>query len=343
MTDFAPTSNDNRRIAAVSAHAAEVGRYLGQALAAIEPQAGGADAAGARAGEVDRQVARCLSDALRSLAESGCVGPGNRLPSSRFWQACDTSMALGSLQKHAREKPLGYPGDFQLLDRICTHDVRGTGLAGALDRYFQNQAAPAAVRNRGRENADTIVRVAAERPGVPLRICIVGAGPAWEVVWALEADPSLPSRCHFTLIDLDPRAVAFVDARLADRLPPEQRTCLQANLKRLPRLTRLAAHVSDSDLILCPGYFDYLEGPTAASMLRWMWEQLRPGGELLVFNFSVENPSRAYMEWVGNWYLEYRTPTDLEVLAQALPPAANVSLGAEAAGVNLYMRAQHRR
>ena len=50
-------------------------------------------------------------------------------------------------------------------------------------------------------------------------------------------------------------------------------------------------------------------------MLDLFWRSLPPVGVLTVFNFSPANPSRTYMEWIGNWYLTYRDEQHVRVLA----------------------------
>ncbi|HEX5498007.1 MAG TPA: hypothetical protein VFX03_02230, partial [Thermomicrobiales bacterium] len=49
-------------------------------------------------------------------------------------------------------------------------------------------------------------------------------------------------------------------------------------------------------------------------------------------------PTRAYMEWIGNWYLIYRTSADLERLAAAagIHPA-NFAIEAEKLGIDLFL------
>ena len=55
------------------------------------------------------------------------------------------------------------------------------------------------------------------------------------------------------------------------------------------------------------------------------------------------NPSRAYMEWIGQWYLVYRQPGALEELAQraGIDPAA-VSIEPGPLGICPYIRARPR-
>jgi hypothetical protein len=47
------------------------------------------------------------------------------------------------------------------------------------------------------------------------------------------------------------------------------------------------------------------------------------------------------MEWIGNWYLTYRTPAELERLAlQAGIPRDRFSVACEPSGVNLFLVAR---
>lgn len=65
---------------------------------------------------------------------------------------------------------------------------------------------------------------------------------------------------------------------------------------------------------------------------------LRAGGEVVVGNFSTANPSRAYMELLGDWHLHHRSAEGLRRLAERAGWEANsVRIGAEALGVNLFL------
>jgi SAM-dependent methyltransferase len=124
-------------------------------------------------------------------------------------------------------------------------------------------------------------------------------------------------RVHVALLDLDPAAIEFATRQLAPTLPPEQLSAVAMNLFRLPDRPAAAELVAGSDLLFCPGIFDYLDDDAAAAMLRTLYGQLAPGGRLVVFQFTPENPTRAYMEWFANWYLIYRDARQLRSLAAA--------------------------
>jgi hypothetical protein len=109
----------------------------------------------------------------------------------------------------------------------------------------------------------------------------------------------------------------------------------------LPQNPRAEKLLGTPDFLICSGLFDYLPDAAATAMLRLFWERLAEGGVLLVWNFAPHNPTRAYMEWIGNWYLIYRTGTDFGRLAAGagIPPD-KCSLASEALGVNLFLIAR---
>jgi extracellular factor (EF) 3-hydroxypalmitic acid methyl ester biosynthesis protein len=81
-----------------------------------------------------------------------------------------------------------------------------------------------------------------------------------------------------------------------------------------------------------------LDDDVAAAMLRLFWERRSDGGTFLVGNFASHNPTRAYMEWIGNWYLTYREAADLERLAAAAGiPRDRFAVRSERLGVDLFL------
>ena len=64
----------------------------------------------------------------------------------------------------------------------------------------------------------------------------------------------------------------------------------------------------------------------------------KAGGEVIIGNFGDVNPSRNYMEIVGDWYLIHRSADQLMELARAAgAKMENVSIGSELEGVNLFL------
>jgi len=292
-------------------------------------------------------VDAALSPCLSRLAETQLWGEANRLPSGELWRIAGSLLEVGVLQHAARFKPRGYAGDFEMLARICEGYRCEHPLGRAFDTFFLSQAAPQAVRSRTEQTAAAIVADCLGRRPAAYHVLSVGSGPALDVRRALALLPEdRRSSVRVTLLDLDPDALDFARSQLDPLLPDGADTALHSirtNLFRLPQKADPGVALQSPDFLVCTGLFDYLEDEPAATMLRWFWEQLAPGGSLLVGNFAPHNPTRAYMEWIGNWYLIYRTVEEMHKLAaRAGIPADQVTIGCERLGVDLFLAGRKR-
>src|SRR5882724_2714430 len=107
------------------------------------------------------QLASAFDECLAQLGKLNLWGPANRLPSSELWNVAGHLLTRGWLQNRARTKPRGYVGDHEMLARIYERRLCDEPLGRLFDRYFQEQAAPQAVRNRMTMMAEWIVQSAA--------------------------------------------------------------------------------------------------------------------------------------------------------------------------------------
>jgi SAM-dependent methyltransferase len=282
-----------------------------------------------------------MNACLRGLEELGLFGTDNQLPSSELWNAAGHLLSRGWLQNRARSKPRGYAGDHELLARIYQQRLCEDPLGQLFDRYFQEQAAPQAVRHRMAMMRDWLVAAARARQDAPdlppLHVAVVGSAFGLEIRAALgQLSDSERRRLRATLLDVDPAALEYASQQLCSLLRPERLVARAVNLFRLPDRPRDAALLTACDLLFCPGLLDYLNDAAAARMIAALVDQLAPGGRLIVFQFAPHNPTRAYMEWFGNWYLTYRDAEHLrQVVASAAAPKASIELGAEPLGIDL--------
>jgi hypothetical protein len=292
----------------------------------------------ADAAQTDFLAREALQRALDQLSGTGCWGEANRLPSSTLWRIAGEWLEVGELQWRARTKPRGYAGDFEMLTQIAVKHVCEHPLGAAFDRFFQAQAAPQAVRNRTALIATAVANLARRRPADPVRVVSVGSGPALDLRQACHSlTPPQRRRLQFVLLDLDPAALDYARSQLAPLVEPSQLQLVRENLFRLAPSSRRSDCLDEADMLVCSGLFDYLDDASAAALLARFWQALRPAGEAWVFNFAPHNPSRIYMEWIGNWYLIYRIPEQMcAVAAQAGIPHQHVRISAEPSGVNLY-------
>ncbi|MEK6246866.1 MAG: hypothetical protein N2C12_01720, partial [Planctomycetales bacterium] len=134
-------------------------------------------------------VASNFSTCLNRLASTGVWGHDNQLPGSLLWKIAGDLLETGWLQRRAREKPLGYAGDYQLLSAIVHQNCCSHPLGRAFDRYFLAQAAPQAVRNRTQIVAQTLATSYYACQRKPFRIVSIGSGPALDIRHGIELLP----------------------------------------------------------------------------------------------------------------------------------------------------------
>ena len=287
----------------------------------------------------DALIRLAIDDCLGQLAVTGLWGEANRGPSHQFWKIVGDDLKCGWLQTRAREKPLGYAGDhellFRIIQQICTPDPFGS----CFDRYFQAQSAPQAVRERTALAARQLAGSCLDHRADEFHVVGIGCGPALEIDQAFRLLASQPHACiHVTLFDLCGEALAHAEKRLQIMLPTEQLVTIRENLPRLPQRKQIEQWMGRPQLILCPGLFDYLDLQAATKLLRLFYQQLAEGGVLLVGNFAPDHATRAYMEWIGNWYLTYRSFTELQGMAlEAGIPENCLQIGTESTGTDWFL------
>lgn len=238
-------------------------------------------------------------------------------------------------------KPRGYAGDSEMMRMLYEQEARGpTVFSRFLHRHPIASAAAQAVRNRVGLLA-TLMHEAQERSGGrPLRVFSVACGPVRELRDVL-ATPDDLERFTFTLLDQDRHALG--DAR-AELQGIERRlgampavTMLQESVRTMLRAPKLADLWGQYDFVYTMGLFDYLTTPVAREVLKRLFALLLPGGELVVGNFHVGNPTRVYMDYWMDWSLFYRTEEELSALADGLD-AASAEISFEDTRSQMFLR-----
>ena len=243
----------------------------------------------------------------------------------------------------SRHKPLGYPGDFEVMRGIYgDHFAGATLFAKALNLVFVST--PAAVAVRGRK--DMIKHRLSElldAPGAgnPLRILSIAAGPAQEVFELLEERHDVPRPLEIVLFDQDKRALSFSSGRLrraAARFGDRVKLLhLHDSIKHLLRGAAVFDGHGTFDAVYSSGLFDYLQRPTAVSLCRSLYSLVAPGGTLYIGNMAPSCPTRWVMELHLDWYLVYRERSELLDIARQAAPGAHLEILEEVMRVNPFV------
>jgi extracellular factor (EF) 3-hydroxypalmitic acid methyl ester biosynthesis protein len=220
-------------------------------------------------------------------------------------------------------KPRGFPGDSGLMRMIYLNDYQGKSTYAKLThKHGVGHAAGQSVRNRILLVGQMLKDYQNSRPVPPrskVTVLSVGCGPAFELQNILKS-PQDCVKYHFTLFDQDPIALS----EAADVVKNIETTLsqspavdyVQGSVRTMIFSRKLKQKLGQFDYIYALGLFDYLTSRVAKAVLERLYQLLSPGGELVIGNYHVSNPSRHYMGYWGDWFLIHRTEEELKSLFQ---------------------------
>jgi extracellular factor (EF) 3-hydroxypalmitic acid methyl ester biosynthesis protein len=236
--------------------------------------------------------------------------------------------------RRAYEKPLGYAGDYRMME-LCFSEPAGDGLFGGfIDAVIKSSTLIRAVVAREVVMREA-VRKAIDAPGEgPVRVLALAAGPAIELRRLLADIGPVRRPVELILLDQD-RSAHEVAHRQLTRILLEQHRgqlpvtvrCLHFSVRQLlkPRSPDDERIVNETlnglDLVYSAGLYDYLSQPVAASLTKLLYGRLREGGRLLIGNLVETADSTWVMDYILDWRLLYRTDETLLALANGLDPA----------------------
>jgi len=243
-------------------------------------------------------------------------------------------------------KPLGYAGDYEMVNMIARNPLEGSSLfAKLVNLWFIRQPPAEAHRQRldylVQKQLEETARVAGE--GRNARIFNVACGPAIEVQRFI-ADKDVSERAEFTLLDFNEETLQHVTSVLSaiktkhGRSAPIQfiKRSVHQILKESGKAVERPAS-QQYDFVYCAGLFDYLSEQVCSRLTNILYSWLAPGGLLLATNVAPNNPLRNGMEHLLDWNLVYRSPPQVLALAPREAKPDDVSVRAEPTGINVFL------
>lgn len=209
-------------------------------------------------------------------------------------------------------KPLGYAGDFKIIDDIYQNNPSTSGFDRLFDNYFQMSAISVAVRNRKEDFKRLIINFVKTRQNRALRIMNLASGPCRDLKEILSSNSSLCENVSFDCFDNDERAIEFAKTLLANF---SRVNFIKENVVRIAFKKDISSAIDRRyDLIYSTGLFDYFDERIAIRLVQNLKKLLNPDGILVISNVrdKYSNPSVHFMEWVGDWNLVYRDDDDFK-------------------------------
>lgn len=238
------------------------------------------------------------------------------------------ALSILTLQGFVFSKPHGYPGDYEIIEKIYLEHTSKDPELRKWDLYFQLQKAPMAVRNRKKYFLDLLNGLEGlNQTTAGKSVLNIASGPGRDLFEFFSLNNG--SSIFFDNVEFDPLAISYAKNLCKDFL------------KSIAFLhTNAFDFTTDKKyrLIWSAGLFDYLNDKKFIFLLNHMIPLLENDGELVIGNFSTNNPTQAYMEIIGDWRLNHRTPEQLISLAKACNfKDTDIRIGQEPEGVNLFL------
>ncbi len=249
--------------------------------------------------------------------------------------------AESPFMRRALEKPLGYAGDYEMMNMLYREHAEGETLFGkALNLYGTGEMAARANINRIEFLGAKIRELVAASPRARVRLASIGCGPAREIAALLERSPEIGPRLEVALLDQEPRSIAYCEKTLAPlaRSTGARVQIIPESVRRLLTTRMLARTLGERDLVYSAGLFDYLGERGFGALLQVLWSAVVDGGRMAIGNVAAHNPSRWTMEYYSEWFLHHRSPEELSAQASRLDPLpAEAKVESEPTGVNLFL------
>jgi extracellular factor (EF) 3-hydroxypalmitic acid methyl ester biosynthesis protein len=321
----------------------ELSRWLGQAETLYT-----AEMVGSRGQSLFEEVWPPLEIKLRELferfEEEARAVPPDEVPTHKTFAQRELHPLLmcDPFIHRSFTKPLGYAGDYQMVNMILGGEPSRVSTYARVVSYFNLTRAPAVAHRNRVVHLEQLLRQEARRKksrGERLRVLNVGCGPATEVERFLatgaEAEGAL-----LTLVDFNEETLEYAKERIADaRRGSSFDVDITTVHQSIHELLKAAASgesslASQYDFVYCAGLFDYLSERVCKRLVRLFYEWTAPGGLSVTTNVHASNPIRYYMAHVAEWYLEYR---DEQQFRRFAAPALGGDVLTDSTGVNLFL------
>jgi len=236
------------------------------------------------------------------------------------------------LNNRAYLKPLGYPGDYQVMLYYYNKSFEGDSVfAKVFHRIGIEHPLAHGVCTRKDYIVDLMThehdRVIGERDGGgEFRVASLGCGPAREVSDYVAKRRSWPGTAIWTLIDQEEEALGIA-FRACKREIGEWGSSAQLDLLNLSFVQMMNEGIplhdpESQDFLYCTGLFDYIKESRAQTLICALYDLLAPGGLMSIGNAIGPQDCFWTPEFLGDWSMIYRTRDEVARLGARLPESA---------------------
>jgi 2-polyprenyl-3-methyl-5-hydroxy-6-metoxy-1,4-benzoquinol methylase len=216
------------------------------------------------------------------------------------------------------KKYRGYPGDFEMMEFVYNNKVVSDDKLGIyFDKYFLDNPYAVAVRGRKDQMVSILKRFVSSSTSTRLNIMNVACGPCREIRETFLDKFDFNPRINYVCVDFEKDALSFSKQALRDVPKKVKIRFVQENIMDLIRRPeQYEKRLGKYDLVYSIGLGDYLSDGVVKKMMRFCWEFLKPGGQM-VFAHKIEDKdpfAPVAPGWYCDWDFVPRTEDDVDRL-----------------------------
>lgn len=224
----------------------------------------------------------------------------------------------------ALRKPLGYAGDFEMMNQIYRDSYEGSSFFEILmHRYGINESSSLSVKFRKKYLSDKILSLSKEK--AQFTFGSIASGPGHEILQFLDQVPVDESeKYRIVLVDQDVEALLNSKRSIYDKIIGRNLKCktffLPISVKHILESSEETQLFNDFkfDLLYSAGLYDYLTQPVAQILTYHLSLSLKPEGTMILGNFHPKNPTKTISELVADWRLIHRSEDEMIQLTKLL-------------------------
>jgi len=235
-------------------------------------------------------------------------------------------LRAGAIWDRSYAKPMGYPGDFRIMNQLYDWEKTGNSVYEQLVHRLGLEVAECIQTRMEIVRASMAEVVRGRGQGRAARILSLGSGPAREIETFLSGPGARAGHSEFTLVDQETEALSFA----YDRAYPHvlklgglsRIQCLNISFTDILRSNGGLQNVPPQDMIYSVGLLDYLSDRRSRMLVQRLYDALSPGGLLIIGNMNETPLSNLWpMEFLTDWTLQYRGDAEMRSWAEGLGAA----------------------
>lgn len=220
------------------------------------------------------------------------------------------------------DKPLGYPGDYRIMNYVYDNEIDGGGIYEKFVHKLSLDGAQAVMSRLGLfvEMAAHHINETVESENA--KILSIGAGPARELEPLIKRLAPHKS-VNAVLVDQEDAALEYALANISrinnSRLKVD---AINISFREMLAPNNLAENFAGCDIIYSLGMVDYLNPLLARRFVGRLYQLLPEGGKLVIGNVSnLTNGGMWPCEYIVDWSMFFRTRDEMLAMASDIPDA----------------------